>query len=92
MFEELRQEPRQAIDLPLRLADGSEGVARNISPSGMYIEIRGHHPQAPHVSVEMEVPGERMTFRGHGRIVRVDHRDDVTGLAGHIEEATLEPA
>jgi hypothetical protein len=92
MFEEHRQDPRHPIDLPLRLGDGAQGVARNISSSGMYIEIRGRKPQEPTILVEMDVPGERMKFRGQGKIVRMDHLDDVTGIAVHLEDAKLELA
>lgn len=92
MFEELRREPRQPVDLPLKITDGAPGVARNVSPSGMYIEIRGQRPEETKIAVEMDVPGERMTFRGHGRIVRMDHRDGVTGIAVHFEGAELQPA
>lgn len=92
MFEELRQEPRQPIELPLKLGDGAEGVARNISPSGMYIEVPGVQPQATTIVVEMNVPGEGMTFRGRGRIVRMDRREAHTGIAVHLEETKLELA
>jgi hypothetical protein len=91
MFTEHRHDPRQSIELPIRLSDGSEGVVRNISPSGMYLEVRGDRPGEGTVCVEMEVPGERMTFRGLGRIVRMDHRDGVTGIAVRFDDAKLQP-
>ena len=92
MFDEHRREPRQHLDLPIRLGDGGAGIARNISASGMYLEIRGQRLGQESVSVEMDVPGERMTFRGQGRIVRMDHRDGLTGIAVHFEDAQLQLA
>lgn len=90
MFEEHRREPRQPVDLPLRLDGGTEGVARNISPSGIYIEILGREPNGTTIVVEMNVPGEGMTFRGRGKIVRMDHRDERTGIAVRLDDAKLE--
>lgn len=92
MFTEHRNDPRQNIELPVRLGDGSEGVVRNISPSGMYLEIRGNRPGQGTLCVEMEVPGERMVFRGEGHIVRMEHHDGLTGIAVHFDEAKLTPA
>ena len=92
MFDEHRREPRQDLDLPIRLGDGGAGVARNISSTGMYFEIRGERPGDEVVSVEMDVPGESMTFRGQGRIVRMDHRDGLTGIAVRFEDAQLQLA
>jgi hypothetical protein len=90
MFEEHRQDPRQAVDLPIRLGDGSTGVARNISPSGMYLEIRGQAPGDPLIYVEMDMPGEGMSFKSHGKIVRMDHGDGRTGIAVRLEEPHIE--
>lgn len=90
MFNEQRLDPRQAVELPVRLGNGSEGIARNISPSGLYLEIRGEAPDEPMIYVEMEVPQEKMTFRSHGRIVRMDHREGLTGIAVRLEEPQLE--
>jgi hypothetical protein len=92
MFDEHRREPRLDIDLPLKLGDGAQAIARNISPSGMYIELRGNRTPDGTIRVEMEVPGERMTFRGQGKIVRMDHGDDVTGIAVHFDDAQLQLA
>ncbi|MEJ6022527.1 PilZ domain-containing protein [Ramlibacter sp. PS4R-6] len=90
MFTENRHDPRQSVELPIRLGDGSEGVARNVSPSGLYLEIRGQPPEEPMIFLEMDVPGEGFTFRSHGKVVRMDHRDGVTGIAVRLEEPHLE--
>lgn len=90
MFTEHRLDPREDVDLPVRLGDGSRGIARNISPSGLYLEIRGEPPETPQIYVEMDVPGERFAFRSHGTIVRMDHRPGMTGIAVRLEEPQLE--
>jgi hypothetical protein len=92
MFDEHRHDPRQSIELPIRLGDGSQGVVRNISPSGMYLEVHGNTSGNGSISVEMEVPGERMVFRGQGRIVRMEHHDGLTGIAVRFDDAKLLPA
>ena len=90
MFEEHRVEPRQPIEAPLRM-DGTEAIARNISPSGMYVEIRGDRPVDGTVIIEMEWPEEHLRFRAQGRIVRMEHRDGLTGIALKLESPQLEP-
>ena len=90
MFDEHRREPRLPIDLPIKLGDGMEGMGRNISPSGMYIELRGSRPQEGTILVEMDVPGEQMKFRGQGKIVRMDHLEEFTGIAVRFDDAELQ--
>ena len=90
MFTEHRLDPRQSVELPVRLGDGSQGIARNISPSGMYLEIRGEPPADPLIYMEMDVPGEHLAFRSHGRIVRLEHGPGFTGIAVRLEEPQLE--
>ncbi|MES3004220.1 MAG: PilZ domain-containing protein [Pseudomonadota bacterium] len=91
MTVEQRTEPRESLALPLRLEDGTWAVTRNISVSGMYLEIRGDHTLGASVVFEMAVMNSHMRFTAEGQIVRVEHRDGVTGLAVELRDSKLEP-
>ncbi len=90
MFVEQRIEPREPLQLPLRLGDGVEAVTRDISPSGMYLEIRGDHLIGGTVFFEMDLAEAHMRFSAEGRIVRLEHRDGVTGVALRLIAPRLE--
>ena len=81
MFEEQRSEPRETLALHVKVAGGADAVTRDISPSGMYIEIRGDHELDGTLLFEMHVDEPRMKFTAEGRIVRIEHRDGFTGIA-----------
>jgi hypothetical protein len=91
MFIEQRVEPREKLALPLKLGDGSEAVTRDISASGMYIEIAGEHALTGPVVFEMHLADVRMKFTAEGEIVRVEHRDGNTGVALKLRTPRLEP-
>lgn len=91
MFDEQRGEPRESVALPLRMGDGSAAVTRDISPSGMYLEIRGMHQLDGSVFFEMDLEEARMKFTAEGRIIRIEHRDGHTGIAVRLVSPRLEP-
>jgi hypothetical protein len=91
MFSEHRAEPREQVSLPLRLADGLTGVTRDISPSGMYLEIRGDHQLGGTLVFEMDLDDARMKFTAEGQIVRLEHREGRTGIAVKLLCPKLEP-
>jgi c-di-GMP-binding flagellar brake protein YcgR len=80
-FVENRAEPRETLALPLRLGENLRGTTRDISASGMYLEIRGDHELGGTVMFEMDIEEANMRFTSEGRIVRVEHRDGCTGIA-----------
>jgi hypothetical protein len=90
MFEERRREPREPLALPVRLAGGSEAVTRDISPGGMYLEIRGDHDLGGTLIFEMRLDDPKMKFTSEGRIVRVDRRDGLTGIAVQLISPQLQ--
>ena len=91
MFIEHRVAPRERLALPLRLLDGSHAVTRDISPSGLYFEMRGKHHVGGLVDFEMQLPDVRMRFTAVGQIVRVEHRFGTTGVAVRLLAPRLEP-
>lgn len=81
MFSEQRREPRELLALPLKLGDGSSAVTRDVSASGMYLEIDGLHQLTGLVVFEMNLSGARMKLTAEGEIVRIEHREGSTGVA-----------
>jgi hypothetical protein len=91
MFEEHRTEPRESLALPVRLGDGAEAVTRDISPSGMYLEIRGEHdPGDSLLFFEMLLDEPKMKFTAEGQVVRIEHHDGRTGIAVKLLSPRLE--
>lgn len=91
MFTEQRVEPRETLALPLKLEDGCSAVTRDISASGMYLEIAGLHALRGLVVFEMHLADARMRFVAEGEVVRVEHHDGNTGLAVKLRSPRLEP-
>jgi hypothetical protein len=91
MSVEHRIEPREPLALPLQLDDGTRAVTRNISASGMYLEIRGEHTLGVSVVFEMDLLNAHMRFTAQGQIVRVEHHDGLTGIAVQLHETKLDP-
>jgi hypothetical protein len=91
MFIEQRLEPRETLALPLKLEDGCSAVTRDISASGMYLEIAGLHSLRGLVVFEMHLADARMKFTAEGEVVRVEHHDGNTGLAVKLRSPRLEP-
>jgi hypothetical protein len=91
MFKEYRVDPREALNLPLRLGDGTAAVTRDISASGMYIEIPGEYALKGPLHFELHLLDANMKFTAHGEIVRVENGPAVTGVAVKLISPRLEP-
>jgi hypothetical protein len=91
MFEEQRHEPRETLALPVKLTGGARAVTRDISPSGMYLEIRGNPGELDGaLFFEMHLDEAKMKFTSEGRIVRVDQHEGFTGIAVKLVSPKLE--
>ena len=88
-FREQRLEPREQLALPLRIGD-IHAVTRDISPSGMYLEIRGEHLLSGTLVFELHLEDARIKFTSEGHIVRVEHSDGCTGIAVRLVSPQLE--
>ena len=91
MFTERRIEPREPLALPLKLGDGSSAVTRDLSASGMFLEIPGSHDLTGLVLFEMHLADAKMKFTAQGEIVRVEHKGGNTGVAVKLHAPRLEP-
>ncbi|WP_158290078.1 PilZ domain-containing protein [Ramlibacter sp. WS9] len=88
---EHRLEAREALALPVQLGDGTAAVTRNISASGMYLEIPGLHQLGGAVVFEMKIGQAQVKFIAEGTIVRVEHHQGSTGVALKLHTQRLEP-
>jgi hypothetical protein len=90
MFVERRIDPREALALPVRLGDGCSAMTRDISASGMFIEIDGQHALRGLVVFEMHLADAGMKFTAEGEIIRVEHRAGRSGVAVKLRSPRLE--
>lgn len=88
---EHRAEQREALALPVQLGDGTAAVTRDISASGMYLEIPGLHQIGNAVVFEMKLAQAQVKFTAEGTVVRVEHHQGNTGVALKLHAHRLEP-
>jgi hypothetical protein len=88
---EHRVEQREALALPVQLGDGPAAVTRDISASGMYLEIPGVHELGGAVVFEMKLAQAQVKFIADGTVVRVEHHEGRTGVALKLHAHRLEP-
>jgi len=90
MFEEQRIEPREHLELPIKLGDGLRAMTRDISPTGLFFEIEGERTMSGLVDFEMHLAETGMKFTAVGEIVRVEYRAGKTGVAVRLTAPRLE--
>jgi hypothetical protein len=90
MFTEQRVDPREPLALPLKMGDHT-AVTRDISASGMYLEMSGCHALGGAVVFEMDLTDARIRFCAEGEIVRIEHAGGKTGVAVRLLSARLQP-
>jgi hypothetical protein len=90
MFEERRTDPRERIELPLRLGDDAVATTRDISAAGFYFEIDGEHRLDGPVDFELAFPQMKMKLTSSAEIVRIEHHPGKTGVAVRLVEPRLE--
>lgn len=90
MFIEQRVDPREALSLPLKLGDGKSAVTRDLSASGMFLEMAGSHVLEGPVLFEMDLTDARIRFSAEGEVVRIEHSDGKTGIAVRLLSARLQ--
>lgn len=92
MRKEHRSEPREQVELPVRLAEGGTGTTRDVSATGLFFEIDCEQPlgSAIELTVELNVDGRAMLMKCHGQVVRVEKLDGRTGVAVKMQRSRLE--
>ena len=90
MFEERRTDPRERIELPLRLADDTQAITRDISATGFFFEMEGNPRLDGPIDFELEFPQMKMRLTSSAQIVRIERDAGRTGVAVRLVEPRLE--
>jgi hypothetical protein len=83
--------PGQRLTLPLDLGNGVTGVARGVSPSGMYVTVEGEHQLSGALVLEMQLPDTAIKLVAEGEVVRLERLAGGTGIVVSFSELRLEP-
>lgn len=82
-----RKDERVLIDLPIRIADGGDGVMRNVSASGVYFQTQRALEAGQTVELEMtflDARGAPIEVKCCARVVWVEKQGALRGVAGSI--------
>lgn len=93
MLSEHRTSPRETLELPVALKSGQNGVTKNISASGVLIELDKVQQIGSTVDFEicLDTPDGPVKLVAHGKVVRVTELGTRTGVAVQLVESRLEP-
>lgn len=80
--KEKRREERVSASLPINM-EGTAGIARDVSASGIFFETDVAYSIGSPVSLalDLDTPWGKVMLRCHGKIVRIEHRDEKVGVA-----------
>ena len=87
----VRREKRIPVTMPVRLANTGEGLTRDISASGIYLEMESEHVPGHNVdmTIDFTTPAGKLQFNCQGVIVRVEQSDGRVGIAVKISASQL---
>lgn len=89
-----RVEERVVTQLPVSFGDGSTGITRNISASGIYFEA-DRAPTGDYLmsfAVEFQNGMGGLILSCQGQVLRIEQLGDRIGVAARILESRLAPA
>jgi len=86
-FNHKRRAVRFDTVLPVEMGN-LHGLARNISATGIYFESEAAPALGSHVyfAVELTVRGEKVKLMCDGKVLRVDYKDGVQGIAAMLDD------
>lgn len=92
MKDEHRTEPREAVNLPLKLGDGVSAVTRDISATGLFFETSSKQRVGNLIDFEIDfdTPGGPMKLKAQGQIVRIESHGGRTGVGVKLLSSRLE--
>ena len=79
MYEERRRAQRYRLAVPVRLQNGSTGITRDISTSGIFFETEHGHTIGDTVQLSVQL-GEA-SIQCEGRVVRLEQLEGKFGIA-----------
>lgn len=83
--------PREALSIPIQLADQQEGRTRDLSDGGMYFTTGCALSvgEAIAISVDLDDPGGALQLTAQAEVLRVDPLDGQNGVAVRWLESRL---
>jgi len=91
MHPERRASPREPLELPLTLGDGSTAVTRNISARGLYFLTSPGVQLDRWLLLEYQVPEAGLRFAAAGEVLRIEPGADATGVAIRLHSPRVVP-
>jgi hypothetical protein len=87
-----RRAARVRAALPVAV-EGLPALSRDVSATGIFLETEAGYALGSPVSMALDLatPWGKVMFRCHGRIVRVEHRDEKVGVAVRFTDDTGQP-
>lgn len=91
---EKRIEARELVKLPFVMADGSTGITRDVSATGVFFEMDNKLELGSVVDfhIELSANGRSIKLAGQGEVVRIEARDTRIGAALRMLDSRLEAA
>jgi len=95
MAQEPRRHNRVKSEVPVELDDGTSGITRDISPSGIFFMGPGRPQKGQAIRFTLEFvnpadPSGKMLLACLGEVVRVEQADGKYGVAVAITESRIE--
>jgi hypothetical protein len=90
---ERRTEPRQVVELAVRLPDGARALTRDVSPSGLFVETDREVRLCELVDLEIALDtgwGE-LVFRARAEVVRMEGGARGPGIGARFVRSRLAP-
>lgn len=93
MFMENRIAPREPLALPMKLADHSQCMTRDISPTGLFYQtVRAERlGSLVDFQIDLDAPAGRLRLKAQGEIVRIEPGASMNGVALRLLATRLEP-
>lgn len=87
-----RKHERVSTEIPVRLEDGSQGITRDLSPTGVFFLAETTLGEGDEIrfSIEFDNPAGPLRLECVGNIVRIDAAAGRRGFAVRITESRLE--
>ena len=95
MADEPRRHNRVQSEVPVELEDGTSGLTRDISPSGIFFVSPGTPQKGQAIRFTLEFanpadPSGKMLLACQGEVVRVEEAGGRVGVAVDITESRIE--
>jgi len=93
MLNERRTEPRETVELAVRLQGGEQGVTRDVSSSGLYLETdrRQNLGDVIELEIDLDTDWGQLAFQARGEVVRLQTGTPRSGVGVRIVDSRLMP-